>query len=68
MTTMTLEFPQMRTDTKLQAIPEETLTMTAAQKIDVTDFDFYYGEAKVLHGITLAVPENRVTALIGPSG
>ena len=40
--------------------------MTA--KIHVHDFDFYYGEAKVLHGINLDVPEKQVTALIGPSG
>ena len=37
-------------------------------KITIRDFDFYYGTAKVLHGITLDVPENQVTALIGPSG
>jgi phosphate transport system ATP-binding protein len=37
-------------------------------KITVRDFNFYYGTAKVLHGITLDVPENQVTALIGPSG
>jgi len=40
--------------------------MTA--KIRVHDFDFYYGDAKVLHGINLEVPEKQVTALIGPSG
>jgi phosphate transport system ATP-binding protein len=40
----------------------------AAPKISVRDFDFYYGEAKVLHGISLDIPERRVTALIGPSG
>ena len=40
----------------------------SAAKIAVRDFDFYYGEAKVLHGITLDIPQNRVTALIGPSG
>ena len=37
-------------------------------KITVRDFDFYYGTNKVLHGITLDIPKNRVTALIGPSG
>ena len=37
-------------------------------KIRVADFNFYYGTAKVLHGITLDIPERRVTALIGPSG
>jgi phosphate transport system ATP-binding protein len=37
-------------------------------KISVRDFDFFYGPAKVLHGITLEIPERQVTALIGPSG
>ena len=37
-------------------------------KITVRDFDFYYSANKVLHGITLDIPRNRVTALIGPSG
>jgi phosphate transport system ATP-binding protein len=44
-----------------------TLTATPA-KIHVENFDFYYGAAKTLHGITLDVPERQVTALIGPSG
>jgi phosphate transport system ATP-binding protein len=39
-----------------------------AMKIRVAGFDFYYGTAKVLHGITLDIPERQVTALIGPSG
>jgi phosphate transport system ATP-binding protein len=42
-------------------------TMTAA-KISVRNFDFYYGTAKVLHGINLDIPDRKVTALIGPSG
>jgi len=37
-------------------------------KISVRDFDFYYGPAKVLHSITLDIPDRQVTALIGPSG
>ena len=40
----------------------------AAAKIDVENFDFYYGATKVLHGITFAIPDKQVTALIGPSG
>jgi phosphate transport system ATP-binding protein len=36
--------------------------------ISVKDFDFYYGKTKVLHGISLDVPDRQVTALIGPSG
>jgi phosphate transport system ATP-binding protein len=37
-------------------------------KISVSNFDFYYGTAKVLHGINLDIPDRKVTALIGPSG
>ncbi|HSP35753.1 MAG TPA: phosphate ABC transporter ATP-binding protein PstB, partial [Thermoanaerobaculia bacterium] len=36
--------------------------------MDVRDFDFFYGSVQALYGITLAIPENEVTALIGPSG
>jgi phosphate transport system ATP-binding protein len=37
-------------------------------KISVRHFDFFYGPAKVLHGINLDIPDQQVTALIGPSG
>ena len=40
----------------------------APAKIEVRNFNFYYGETKVLHGIDLDIPEKQVTALIGPSG
>jgi phosphate transport system ATP-binding protein len=43
-------------------------TTSAKAKIDVRDFNFFYGENQVLHGIDLELPENQVTALIGPSG
>jgi phosphate transport system ATP-binding protein len=59
MTTTMLDVPQ-RT-----AAAAET---AEAAKITVRDFEFYYGTAKVLHGLTLDIPEKRVTALIGPSG
>jgi phosphate transport system ATP-binding protein len=36
--------------------------------IDVEGVDFHYGKAKALHGITLKIPEKKVTAFIGPSG
>jgi phosphate transport system ATP-binding protein len=41
---------------------------TRQMKIEVRDFNFYYGEAKVLHSIQLDIPEKQVTAFIGPSG
>jgi phosphate transport system ATP-binding protein len=37
-------------------------------KIDVRDFNFFYGTAKVLHEVSLDIPEKKVTAFIGPSG
>ena len=40
----------------------------AESKIDVRDFDFYYGSFKALHGITVDIPARQVTAFIGPSG
>ena len=47
---------------------EKVMTTTTRAKISVRDFEFYYGAAKVLHGINLDVPSQQVTALIGPSG
>ncbi len=44
---------------------------TAAQpdvKIAIRNLEFFYGANRVLKGITLDVPERRVSAMIGPSG
>jgi phosphate transport system ATP-binding protein len=37
-------------------------------KLKAVNLSFYYGAYQALHGINLAVPANRITALIGPSG
>jgi phosphate transport system ATP-binding protein len=37
-------------------------------KIEVRDFNFYYGDNHVLHDISIDLPEKQVTAFIGPSG
>ena len=37
-------------------------------KLSVKDLDFYYGDFKALHNVSMEVEKNRVTALIGPSG
>jgi phosphate transport system ATP-binding protein len=37
-------------------------------KLKTLNLNFYYGAYQALHGINLAVPANRITALIGPSG
>ena len=37
-------------------------------KISVKDLSFYYGKFRALKAINLEIPENKVTAFIGPSG
>jgi phosphate transport system ATP-binding protein len=46
------------------------LLSEAAPKIiiDVERVEFHYGKSRALHGITMQIPEKKVTAFIGPSG
>ncbi len=37
-------------------------------KVSVKDLNLYYGDNQALHGITMDIYENQITALIGPSG
>jgi phosphate transport system ATP-binding protein len=37
-------------------------------KIQAENLDFYYGDTRALHGISLGIRRNLVTAFIGPSG
>jgi len=37
-------------------------------KIEVQDFNFYYGDYQALDSIEVPISENHITALIGPSG
>jgi phosphate transport system ATP-binding protein len=59
-------FDMQTPDVVTRAEPAGAASVRA--KIDVRNLDFYYGDAHVLHDITIAVPEKQVTALIGPSG
>ena len=63
MTTITMEPTRMQMPT-----PLSTATTFVPPKITVRDFNFFYGDAHVLHDISLEIPEQQVTALIGPSG
>ncbi len=36
--------------------------------LSVENFKLWYGKSQALHGITMPIPEKKVTALIGPSG
>ena len=42
--------------------------MTSPTKVEVREFNFFYGDAHVLHDVALDIPERQVTAFIGPSG
>ena len=37
-------------------------------KMKVSNLNLYYGERQALYDVSLAIPDNRVIALIGPSG
>ncbi len=37
-------------------------------KVETRNLNFFYGQLQALHGISIAMPERSVTALIGPSG
>ena len=41
---------------------------TQAAKLEARNLNFFYGAFQALHGISIAVEKNAVTALIGPSG
>ena len=63
----------MKVTMELSAPPPPTGTsaMTAQDmrpKLQVRDLNFYYGGFQALKGVTLDIPERRVTAFIGPSG
>ena len=49
----------------LDAMPDDPAHPTM---IEVENLDFYYGEARALHGVSLQIPAKKVTAFIGPSG
>jgi phosphate transport system ATP-binding protein len=48
--------------------PEQPAPKTAEAKISATDLNFHYGSFKALHGISMEIYSNKVTAFIGPSG
>ena len=44
-----------------ESFPAETV-------VEARDLDVYYGDEQALRSVDMAIPENRVTAIIGPSG
>ena len=58
--------PTLRTAVPGGRTPEQASALRP--KLRIRDLNFYYGDYQALKGITLDIPENRVTAFIGPSG
>src|ERR1700730_10392509 len=48
---------------ELEALPGASET-----KLKVEDVSFYYGKFRALKGVSMEIPEKRITAIIGPSG
>src|SRR5207249_3633346 len=53
--------PEIRVGTS--PVPERAQT-----KVAIKDLSVFYGEFRAVRDITLDIPQNRVTAMIGPSG
>ena len=43
-------------------LAEETIAL------ETKNFNLFYGDKQALHGVSMQIPKNRVTAFIGPSG
>jgi phosphate transport system ATP-binding protein len=59
---------QMPPSTLGISLTEEAASSAAASKLSATNLNFFYGAFQALHGISMQVYANRVTAFIGPSG
>ncbi len=57
-------------NTTVTAKPEasEANRIQSLPKLNAKGISFYYGSFQALHGITLTIPTNKITAFIGPSG
>lgn len=52
----------------MNRVPDKLRLEDEKIAIEVKDWNLYYGTKQALNGITMKLPENRVTAFIGPSG
>lgn len=60
--THAIDISAMNRQTNVLSLEQETIA------IEVEDLRLKYGEKEALHGISMKLPQNRVTAFIGPSG
>jgi phosphate transport system ATP-binding protein len=61
--------PLIQTEIRTDDRAEEDRGIESAETIvRAADLDVYYDDDQALDGVTIEIPENRVTAMIGPSG
>jgi phosphate transport system ATP-binding protein len=63
--------PESHRDAPRVTVEVRDRTESAAERatiIDVGDLSVYYGDFRAVRGVSLAIPEHQITALIGPSG
>jgi phosphate transport system ATP-binding protein len=65
---MLLQDPATMTRSGAPPAPSPQPATPPHPKIDVAHRNFYYGDNRVLHDVTVKMLPNQVTALIGPSG
>ena len=58
----------VKTDSAVAAPPPVLPQSSTPPMIEVDAVDFYYGNSKALHDISIRIPAKQVTAFIGPSG
>jgi phosphate transport system ATP-binding protein len=49
-------------------INQKNTAKNTTTKLEIRNFNFYYGSYQALKNINLEIPEKRITAMIGPSG
>ncbi len=52
----------------VKTVTKSETRITDPTKIEVRDYSLYYGKFRALGNITMAIAQNKITAIIGPSG
>jgi phosphate transport system ATP-binding protein len=60
--------PQATETMAANMAPQARTVADVPARMAIRNLDFYYGNNRALKGITLDLPEKRVTGMIGPSG
>src|SRR5213595_2613928 len=62
------DFSRMPAMKDAREVTRDATSQAPAIKLSARSVDFHYDRSHAVHGVSLEVPEHRVTALIGPSG